>query len=350
MDVDRPTDTLPTSDVISDSPTNQPTNPPTNSADTGRRRGRAMWLKAAQWLFVILVVVFVLNSLRDQWHKAEAGLVSLRPEWLPICAASLIVLAVYALLIHAWRYMQSTWGTTMPYGPATRIWFASSLGKYLPGYVWSFTAMGVMAREQGTSPVAAAGSSVVIQLLNIASGIVLVLMCGAGLIPNPFVAGAILIGIVGAALSTPAILPRLGRLAARITGRNLVLPQVSPGAVWRLLVWTALAWIGYGMAYQLFALGLIHHAGSRDSVVYSPLLFIAVYTAAYIAGFLAPTPAGLGTRESVLVAGFSQFHLMSASDALIVALASRLWLTVLEVVPGVIALVIHQTTHRTRST
>lgn len=317
-------------------------------APVGRRSGLP-WLKVAQWLFAVLVIVFVLRGLRSQWSKAEEGLLSLQIHWGPILLASAIVLAVYALLIHAWRYMLAAWDRRLRYPVAARIWFASSLGKYVPGYIWSLTAMGVMSRELGISPVAAAGSSLVIQVLNIASGTAVALVCGARLIPNPVIAGLLLIVIVATAASAPYALPTLGRFAARVTGRSIMVPQLSPWTVWFLLAWTAIAWIGYGLAYQLFASGLLHHAGSHDSVVVSPLLFIAVYTAAYIAGLIAPTPAGLGMREAWLIAGFQQLHLMSVSDAIIVAFASRLWLTVLEVVPGVIALVLHQTTHRPRS-
>jgi len=303
----------------------------------------------AQWLFALVVLAFVVRGLYTQWSKVRDGLASLDIRWTPVLLASVIVLAVYALLIQAWRRMLAEWDTKLTYGTAARIWFGAGLGKYIPGYVWSLTAMGVMARERGASPVAAAGSSLVINILTIGSGAALALLCGTGLIPNPVVAGLVMIGIVAAAASAPYLLPVLGKVASRVTGRVIEVPQISPSVVWLLLAWTAVAWVGYGVAYQLFAIGLLGSSADHYRVVHAPLLFIAVYTASYIAGLIAPTPAGLGVREAWLYEGFKQLHMMSASDAVIVAFASRLWLTVLEVVPGLVALAIHQLSHRTRS-
>jgi uncharacterized membrane protein YbhN (UPF0104 family) len=77
--------------------------------------------------------------------------------------------------------------------------------------------------------------------------------------------------------------------------------------------------------------------------------YIAVYTGAYIVGFITPiAPAGLGVREGLLIKGLTLFGLMSGSDATIVAFTSRLWLTLLEVAPGLVALAATHTRTRPR--
>jgi uncharacterized membrane protein YbhN (UPF0104 family) len=63
--------------------------------------------------------------------------------------------------------------------------------------------------------------------------------------------------------------------------------------------------------------------------------YIAVYTAAYLLGFISPiAPAGLGVREFTLAAFMTQLGLANEADAALVAIAARLWLTIVELVPS----------------
>ncbi|HEX2723177.1 MAG TPA: hypothetical protein VHM24_09675, partial [Gemmatimonadaceae bacterium] len=84
-----------------------------------------------------------------------------------------------------------------------------------------------------------------------------------------------------------------------------------------------------GVAFQLFVRGVLGSAagGTRS--------YIAVYAASYIIGFLALfAPGGAVVRESALVTGMVRLGLTGQADALAVAVASRLWLTLTELVPG----------------
>jgi len=68
----------------------------------------------------------------------------------------------------------------------------------------------------------------------------------------------------------------------------------------------------------------------RDLIVHRGL-----YTAAYILGFISPiAPAGLGVREFTLAAFMVQLGLANEADAALVAIAARLWLTIVELVPS----------------
>jgi hypothetical protein len=318
-----------------------------NASLSPRTRTRNVWIRVAQWLFAAIAIGFVLVQLKLQWSEIGERVTMLHPRWGYLALASLLVLCVYALLIEAWRRMLAEWDTTLHVGTAARIWFAAGLAKYIPGYVWALTAMGVMARRQGASPVAAAGSSIVINVLNLGSAAAVVLVCGADLVGNLVLVSVLMLGVLGGAAIVPAFLPRFARWLAKVTKRDFPIPTIRARVIWLLLLWTALAWIGYGVAFQLFSAGILAHPG-HDGTLGSPLLYIAVYTAAYVGGLAAPTPAGVGTREGVLMVGLPQFHLMSPADAIIVAFTSRIWLTILEVVPGVIALIITQTKTRTR--
>jgi uncharacterized membrane protein YbhN (UPF0104 family) len=62
---------------------------------------------------------------------------------------------------------------------------------------------------------------------------------------------------------------------------------------------------------------------------------VAVFTLSYLAGFLAlPAPGGIGVREVSLGALLVGSGLTTTAEATLLVVASRLWLTVLEVLPG----------------
>lgn len=288
---------------------------------------------AAQWIFAAAIVWAAARALRGQWSAAAERLATLRIGWIWVLAATVIVFLTYLLLIETWRRILTGWKAYLPFGVAARIWFVSNLGKYLPGKVWSIAAMGVMARQQAVSPVAAAGSSILIQLVTVATGIALVLVTGIRAVDQPVL--AIVIGVILAAgiATMPALLPRLARVAASLTGKAIEVPPVPASSLWLAVAGSLLSWITYGLAFQLFVVGVLGGAAGATTS------YIAVYAASYIIGFLALfAPGGVVVRESALVAGMVRLGLATQADAFAVAVASRLWLTIVELLPGFIAL------------
>jgi glycosyltransferase 2 family protein len=283
----------------------------------------------AQWLLAGAIVWYAVTALRGQWSGAAVRLQSLRPDWPWIGAATAIVVLTYLLLIETWRRVILASGETLHFGDAARIWFVSNLGKYVPGKIWSIAAMTMMAKDSHVSPVVAAGSSVLMQLVSVAAGIGVVLVTGAQAVDHPRIAILAATLIVIGLAAIPVILPALGRAAATLTGKNIVLPRMSATVVWMAVGSSVISWIAYGIAFQLFVRGILgNSAGATTS-------YIAVYAASYIIGFLALfAPGGAVVREGAMVTGMLRLALSGQADALVIAVASRLWLTVTELLPG----------------
>ena len=260
-------------------------------------------------------------------------------------ASGALVIATYLILIEAWRTTLRVWSESLPLADATRIWFVSNLGKYVPGKVWQIAAMGALAQKRGVSATAAIGSSLLVNLVSILAGFAVIAVTAAGRVGA--VVGAEMTGggersaqliVVGVALAgavalvvAPVTVPRLAALAGRMTGRQLAIPRVPPSAVWVAAVSTVASWLLYGIAFSLFAHGVTPRAtGNATS-------YIAVYTGSYLAGYLALfAPGGVGIREAALVIAMPRFGLASAADAAVIAITSRLWLTILEILPGLL--------------
>jgi uncharacterized membrane protein YbhN (UPF0104 family) len=66
---------------------------------------------------------------------------------------------------------------------------------------------------------------------------------------------------------------------------------------------------------------------------------VTAYTLSYLIGYLSLiTPGGIGPREAALSFLLVTLGLAAGREAAVITIASRLWLTVLEIVPGVLFL------------
>jgi hypothetical protein len=308
-----------------------------------RRKGRLVLV--AQWLIAAVVIGFAARELAHQWQGVAPALRGLSIDWVRVLASGALVIATYLILIEAWRATLRVWSESLPFASAARIWFVSNLGKYVPGKVWQIAAMGALAQRSGVSATAAIGSSLLVNLVSIVAGFAVIAVTAAGRVGA--VVGAQMTGggersaqlmIVGVAVAgavalvlAPVAVPRLAALAGRMTGRPLSIPRVPPGAVWVAALSTVAGWLLYGIAFSIFAHGVTTRAtGNATS-------YIAVYTGSYLAGYLALfAPGGVGIREAALVIAMPRFGLASAPDAAVIAITSRLWLTILEILPGLL--------------
>jgi hypothetical protein len=145
----------------------------------------------------------------------------------------------------------------------------------------------------------------------------------------------LLVGIAALGLlALPWLLPLAVRTTARLLRRDLATqPRMPPSAVWLTGAGNLVAWLLYGVAFQLFTAGVLGEAAGGLP------LYIAVYTGSYIIGYLAFfTPGGLVAREAALIAFMTGLGIATTPQAALVAVASRLWLTLLEILPGLLFL------------
>jgi glycosyltransferase 2 family protein len=278
----------------------------------------------------VAAIAFAARTIAAQWQAFRASGAELEPRWLLVVASSAIVFVAYAILIETWRRTVRAWDNELPWTDAARIWFISNLGRYIPGKVWQIGAMGIMAQRAGVSPIAATGSAIVINLVNLLAGFGLAAATGAEFFEYRTAAIALSVALVISLVLAPRILPLGGRAAAWLLRRPLVVPRLPDSAIWIASVGCLAAWILYGIAFQIFVAGLLGSAPGKT------VSYVAAFTGSYLLGYIALfAPGGLGVREGFLVAALARFGLAQAGAAGIIAVASRLWLTVLEVLPGV---------------
>lgn len=291
----------------------------------GNRPGR--WIRLAQVVAGLAIVWFAGGALVRNWDQLRSQPLAWRiePGWLLLSA--LTVWAMYAVLIAAWRTLLAGWGQRLDAWAAARIWTVSSLGKYLPGKVWAVAGMALMSQQAGVAPWAATGSAVILQALAIGTGAAIAGLTGASALEaaRPGAVTALWLLVAGsvagvALLLWPPVLRRVLRLATPDAEPSSMPPAsgIAFGVGANLV-----AWLGYGLALWLLARGLLPDAGLRLMPA------IAVFTASYLAGFLALlVPGGIGVREGLFILLLQGPLGIGAATAL--ALASRVLLTITE--------------------
>jgi glycosyltransferase 2 family protein len=316
---------------------------PTPDASTDARQSRVGFRTAwriGQPVLLVLTLFYVARGLYLRWDDVQQAARTSDAEWGWIALSAAIVLATYAMLVESWRLIIRSSGASLRYGAAVQIWTAANLGRYLPGKVWSVGALGVLAQREGVPGWTAAGAALIGTVLNLGAGFGIAILAATGSLdamPGYLRVGAIVGSVlfVLGMMALPWLMPLLVALLTRLrrTDTPVTLPPVS--VIWIVAIVNACAWLLYGIAFAFFA------RGATPGVVGTPMLFVAVFTASYLAGYLALfAPAGIGVREAALVGLLLAFDMATVGEANLLSLMSRLWLTVLEIVPGLIGLLL----------
>jgi uncharacterized membrane protein YbhN (UPF0104 family) len=222
-------------------------------------------------------------------------------------------------------------GPRLPFLAAIRIYMVANLGRYVPGKVLQLVGLTWLARREGVPGPVALGAAVIGHAIAlIGAGCI-----GAGTLlnaPPPWNRlGWVLLGmgfvlvVVTSVPRTAVILQRFWLRLARVDEQDLALARGLRGFGARWTMRYGLNWTLYALGFWLFAVGL----GGQLSVWDAAPAFAAAYVAGYLALF---APAGIGIREASLVVFLGAS--VGPEPALALAVAARLWITLLEVVPA----------------
>ena len=297
------------------------------------RPGSRRALRFAGWLLAAVVVAKVGRDLAHGLADLRSHPLSRPPTWGLVLLSGAVFLCAHAVLVQTWRSVLGCWDATLPFWSAARVWSVSNLARYLPGKIWQIGAMGAMSKELGVSPIAASGSAILGTLVNVLAGFVVALLGGRALLDQSSRGHgtlALIIVVVASLMlvAAPAVLPRVAPLIGRLLRRPIE-ASLPVRAVVYALIGNVTAWLIYGAAFQLFVAGLLGPTtgGYAD--------YLAAYTISYLLGYLALfAPAGVGVREWAMVTVLTAAGLATAPQAALVTLGSRIWLTLLEVIPG----------------
>ena len=314
--------------------------PPLGAPEDGRALPPSRWRRLLPLLQVVAILAGIV-ALVGLVRSSSPSLRAARPhiQWPILFAASAVWLASYTQLIQLWASSLPWWDAALRRSPtrlswarAVRIFFVTNLARYAPGGIWQFAGLAAMSSEAGASPVAATVAVLLQQLVLLSTGFALILS-GA-----PHFLGAwtgqldtlsqLVLGVLltaGLIVLLPRALPVARRWAERIIRRPVPLPAPPPRAFALYVVRAALGWAAYGFAFWLFSRALF----GDDA----PHLWLGAtaYVSSYLLGLIAVfAPGGIVVREGALVVTLQPA--IGHDRALVLAIASRMWLVSLEII------------------
>jgi uncharacterized membrane protein YbhN (UPF0104 family) len=281
-------------------------------------------LRESPWLRAGLLAVaagLAVYGLASQWTQVHAALGRLAGY--DVAAAALCVIAGLGCMMLAWRALLADLGSPLPLPAAIRVLFVGQLGKYVPGAVWAVAAQVELARDYRvprrrsvTASLVGMATTLVVGL--IAAGVTLPLTSANAarhywwvLAITPFAAVGLYPRVIKFGLD----------LVLKAVGRPPLEKPVSLRGMARALGWTTLGWLFYG-AHAWF---LISAFTPKSAHLFA--LSLGAYALAWSVGFLIIFfPGGIGPREIALIAVLAP--VMPSASALVVALASRVVMTV----------------------
>ena len=293
------------------------------------------WFRALQAVVLAGAAYYLVRVAAPHWPAIRSR--DLAWQLGPLAASAVLVLATLATLLAAWTASLHWCGAQLRYRDAARIWFTANLARFIPGTVWQFASLAAMASRYQVSMIVATATVLLEQVVLLITGLLVIAVLTPAVLHTAWwqtaLATAAVLGAAGLALPRPS--GRVGHwLEARLPGIKLLWSGVTPGRLAGFAATLVVPWVLYGVAFRLLALGLLGApAGSSGSWGF----YIAAFTGSYVAGVIAVfAPAGLLVREAALISLLSP--LLGSGDAVILAVASRLWLTALEVLAAVFVL------------
>ena len=293
---------------------------------------RPRWNAVLGGVIVTATVVFLGLAIARQWEELS------RYDWdisiFPLVASVLVLVAAFVWGGWVWKFLLRRLGVDAPFLPLTRLWFLSSLARYVPGKVWQFVGAAQLGSRIGIQPVPLVTSMLLQTGFVMVAGAAVAVpgLLLADLPSAPLLVGA-LVAVIGAAVLAvhPAFLNRALGLASRLVPGDVVRWEGSWGHGLALLGLHTLSWIVQGGAFVVFAFAILDLPPGAAPVL------VAANALAMVAGMLVfPVPAGLGAREAVLALLLAPYAPLGA--AALVAVASRLWIIAAELA-GAAALV-----------
>ena len=273
----------------------------------------APWIS---WLLLCLIVVAFALAVRDQWPATVEAARTLRPSVLLISLS----LALIGLLgpWKAWSAVMTDLGSPVVWRDSAPMFFVAQLGKYLPGAVWPFVLQLRHAPRLGIRPARVALAFVLTLALGVSSGLAVAATAVVFIPDSPVDLVTLVLPVVLLlALLRPRLVNRMLQLLLTMLRRPDPDLHLTTKGLGRATVATTWFWVIGGL--HVFVLAVSLGAPARETL---PIAIAVLSLGVSIGPLAVVLPAGAGLREAIMIAGLS--HVLSAPEAIAVALTSRL--------------------------
>ena len=298
--------------------------------DLGRPTPRRPLRNVVQALVMAVFVAFIAYAAAKRWDSVRDY-----ASRLSVAATGVSMVAVLGAIwcsFLCWRAVLADFGSRVPVSGGMRIFFVGQLGKYLPGKLWPILTQTRLGAEYGVPKRSSGAAAGVFMLLVLGTGLII------GVATLPFLGAQAFERYWWALAVLPAALvamhPRcvnwgLGR-ALRMMRRDPMPQPLTPRGTARAAFWCLPMWALFGV--HTWALALDLGGGGLPLL----LRLTGVFAASWSIGFmLLVAPAGAGPREAAFIVLLGTT--LPTAQATVIALVSRLLITVGDIAWGVLA-------------
>jgi len=276
--------------------------------------------------FGVLAVGFIVWYFVQNWAELSEKLCEVN---IGVFLFSMLFYFVYKLtLASLWHYITVINGCSVKYEKAVTSYLYSLLGKYIPGKVFMLAARLTCYKEEG-APLSKVTVCFFIENVCTLLAAALLFVVSLFFFPNELLGSYRWITFLLIAAFFAVIHPRVINIVLKLIGKLVKKPLEIPMKYSQMLKAVLLFvgnWLIIGAGFYILA------SSVYPSLDLSQMLFCAgIWGVSAIIGILAIfAPSGLGVREGILVAGL--MLIMPESDAVVIAVISRLWQTIPEFV------------------
>lgn len=287
---------------------------------------------------VLVIFYFLFKSLLSNWSQIKEY------SWdfhYPSLLVSVVLVGIaYSVLVGVWKLILKQSGYVISYTKMFKIWFVSNLGRYIPGKVWQLLGMLYLLEREKVPKSKSFTVAILAQVLSSMAGILVMLgflrydlyreLFSQSLwflfVLLAFVAGVVILIIY------PQLLQKVINLGLGFLKKDKISMNYKPkNLLFYLLSYTG-SWLLFGFCFLVFI----------RSITPAPFEMYFGVTGAFAGsvtiGFLAFfAPGGVGIREGVLVALLNAYFPLPV--ATLIALLSRIWITLVEVLLFLIAMI-----------
>jgi len=279
----------------------------------------------AKYLVPLIIGFFITRVIYRNWHQVKEA------EWVfdPVFLLLSFALTSPWFLLRPWAWSQilRRFGYSLPYNSAYRVVRRAELSRFVPGGIWHYVSRVYLASQHGVAAPACLAATFVETVILLLAAIVPALWSLDQALPfleAPFRVLLIVVPLV----ALGALHPKVLNFWVGFVARRLKQPHAGLHIRWRNLVglWLLflMIWLTYGLSAGLFIRGILLVPGDELPV------FSSNYVLAWLVGMVTMiAPAGMGIRDGVL--GLLLRGHLGIGAGLTVAVALRLWTTVVEV-------------------
>ena len=279
-----------------------------------------------KFLVPLVIAFFIGRAIHRNWQEVRAADWTFDGGYLLISV--LLTVGWFALRPYVWAAILGRFGHPISYGAAFRIFRQAELSRYVPGTVWQYVSRVYLAGQWGVPAAATMAATIIETVLLVLASILPALLNIREALPRLAGIQQVLL-FVFPVVALAVVHPRVLNLWAGFLARRLKQPysklEIGWGAVAGVCLTYSLMWLVVGLGVGFFVRGVISIPLTEVPVVGS------YYAAAWFIGIISVVaPAGMGIRDGAF--GLLLSQAMPLGAALTIAVAVRLWMTLLELV------------------